>query len=131
MMPAYQAPKRVPKFMAVASIDQAAPVQNTYYTVLSAVNVEVHGMKIAVAVTDETINFRITADGVVSVPAIAATAGTTYHIILNANGFTLDTTDYSTYKQTAFTARNLTIEARKTTNAGAGNLSASVRYSLW
>jgi len=139
-MPKAHGPPYLPaRLMLPARIDQAAPVQNTWYTVLdTTLNVIVYTISVRVETTGETLEARITADGNVYTTSIAAVAATTYWIIAQHPEPNLPVTasDYSGVSCAAqyFThieARSIKVEVRKTTAAGAGNLRARVNYGVW
>jgi len=128
----------VPEYQPDAVLNQAAPVQDTWYTILDTTrNVRIVYGRFMVATTNETLEVRITVDGQVLVSsALAATADTSYYLnhtvdFWNPNdtGFTLAATN----NLLAFVleGRSIKIDMRKTTAAGAGNLVARVRYAKW
>lgn len=113
-----------------------APVQNTWYTIFQGYNVEVMGLAIQATTTGETIEMRVTIDGL----SFACSAG----IAVNANEFTAlpsylrcsTLTPYFILSASSANAdigsapsknwcfgHNVLIEARKTTANGANNLS--------
>jgi len=112
---------------------QAAPVQNTWYTVLSATsNVVLNFIAFDVAVANETIEVEIIYDGVTQVVSFAATAATYYMIVLCpswvAGKFATSTFSISGIVQ--LNMGSLAVRIRKTTAAGAGNLRCKVDYGL-
>jgi hypothetical protein len=69
-MPLYGKP--CPVFKALA-FTQAGAVQNTWYTAFEGSNVEFSALGMGITVADETVNCRITIDGILveSVGAVA------------------------------------------------------------
>lgn len=131
----FVAPKYVPKLASLASLSQAAPVQNTWYTVLDTVrNVEVNVVRFYVATTGEDLEVRATIDGVEYVGSQTAVAGTNYCVYVNTSSNTLIVVA-STTQQLAVNspckARSFKLEIRKTSANGAGNLVGLVRYAKW
>lgn len=128
-----------PEFQAQAALTQAAPVQNTYYTVL---DVEGKGFLYAVAAgvdtADETLDVVITIDGVViTSTGLACTAAADYNCYLYCD------TSSERY-ETALVAqspqnrqinlpfkRSCKVEVRKTTAGGAGDLHGFVLYGMF
>lgn len=119
---------------ADATLSQAAPAQNTWYTILdTTTNVRLLGVRFAVADTNETLEVRFTADGqTLSSNALAATAGTMYYVtrVTSTNPLYLSTGD-TTSMAFLYEARSLKVEIRKTTAAGNGTITARAAYALW
>jgi len=85
-----------------------------------------------IATTNETIEMRLTVDGN-SITAVAAayTADTTYYARisgLTAGNIVNSTTLYNLMSNAPLFGRSVKLEIRKTTAAGAGNLSCRVFY---
>jgi len=122
------------RFQAPAQINQAAPIQNTWYTVLAATGVytHLHYVCLAVLVAGETLECEITCDGVVEVATIAAVAGNLYSISYsdqagNADAFfPWGAERYDLNLE----GHNIQVRIRKTTAAGAGNLQCKAIFSL-
>lgn len=115
----------------VALLDQAAPVQNTWYTVLDTVyNVKVFGMAIKVADTGETVEVKITVDGHTITGSGAANANTDYKVLINtlSTGNAIILSSSALINANQLEGRSFKVEVRKTTAAGAGNLLASVSH---
>ena len=116
-----------------AYLDQAAPVQNTWYTVLDTVkNAVVYMIVSLIATTNETIEMRLTVDGnvITAVPA-AYTADSNYYARISglvAGNIVNSTTLYNLMSYGPLFCRSVKVEIRKTTAAGAGNLSCRVFY---
>jgi hypothetical protein len=115
----------------IAVLDQAAPVQNTWYTVLDIVApVKVFGMGVLIADTGETLEVRVTACDTVITGSGAAVANTDYKILVNTTsaGNTITLSSSALINANQLECRRLKVEVRKTTAAGAGNLKAAVTY---
>ena len=128
----------IPALQADATIDQANPVQNTWYTVLATtLNVELDQFSMQVADTGETLAVEWTVDGIVLTMNQAATAGSQYMVHKGANQDTLTITASATAQYGASSryaplkCRSLKIRVRKTTAAGVGNISARAMYHKW
>lgn len=131
----------VPTKQAPATLDQAAPVQNTWYTILSTtVNCRLETLGVYVATTGETLEVRATIDGqTIASSGFAAAANTIYFIGrgIDVNGG-LEKLAEATSANTIFygaaflfEAKSIKVEVRKTTAAGAGNLKGIACYSKW
>jgi hypothetical protein len=116
-------------------LNQAAPVQNTWYPVLVATEgVMIYYMSALVTVVNETIELRLTIDGNARVGSLAAIFGTEYWFYLHpsyagANSLkssvgVINAGYYCTVK-----GQSITVEIRKTTAAGAGNLQSKVTWA--
>ena len=115
----------------LASLNQIAPVQNTWYTLLDTVhNVKLFGVGILIADTGETLGVKLTVDGETITGSGAATADTDYKVLINttATGNTITLSSSALVNANQLECRSLKIEVRKTTAAGTGNLKASVAY---
>lgn len=127
----------VPEYQAAATLNQAAPVQNTYYTILdTTLHCRIWSVSVLIATTGEDLNLRITIDGEIIVGTTLAAANDTNYYMrkrLNATGmaYTLDSTDYGSTNAFQFEGRSVKIEVRKTTANGAGNLKGCVAYSKY
>ena len=119
-----------------AILNQAAPVQNTWYTVLEETNVRVNMIAISIATTGEDLEVQITRDGELDVCLAGVTVNpaashraylATYNYgnrtIVGASGGT-----QMAMINSFFEARSVKIEVRKVTANGAGNLSAAVDW---
>lgn len=120
------------KFKGDAILSQATPVQNQWYTVLdTTVNARIIGMTGLIVTTGETLEMKITIDGVVVSGSQAATADTWYQFyphLATANGL-FATTSYTGQVAFLFEGRSIKIEIRKTTANGTGNLKSVVTYA--
>ena len=115
------------------SLNQAAPVQNTWYLIIDARNIFVYLLDVAIITTGETLDVRLTIDGTVyTLTGLAATAGTVYRTYFTHNdtGRTLASAAAGTQllmgTYQGLWARQFKAEIRKTTVAGTGNLRASL-----
>lgn len=117
-------------------LNQAAPVMNQWYQIGDDINNGiVYGIGINVEDVGETLECRATIDGEVMDPiAIAAVHSNTYAAFTQLDAILR--TDHLTFKQFSqigdrpwlFMGRHIVIEVRKTTNAGAGNLTGIVTW---
>ena len=117
------------QYQADVVISQAAPVQNTWYNIMSAVkNVKIISIAVKVATADETLQLRINTDGQTNTPERAATAGGWYYLSndQSAEAWNLSATAY--YVPSVLEARTITLDIRKTTALGAGTISVRVKY---
>lgn len=110
-----------------AVLNQANPVQNTWYPVLVATDdVRLIGGAVAIITTGEDIQTRITVDGVVYPATQAAVAGITYHFVKAidyvSSYLTLDATQYDNSFTFLVEGQTVSVEVRKTTANGVGNL---------
>ena len=125
------------EYQTPATLDQAAPVQNTWYTILDTTNnAIINGISVNVEDTDETIEVQLTIDGETLSGSVAATHSTSYYVrhslngILRIDGLALGTTDYAQYRPYMIEGKSIKVETRKTTANGAGNLTGVVAYSI-
>lgn len=128
------APQTVFTFKGLATLDQANPVQNTWYTILNGKNVQLHGLLIRVATTGETLEVKFTIDGQTATGTQVANADTNYYatLLFNHGGFafTVGTTNYPfLMNYNSLIGKSVLLEVRKTTNTGAGNLKGWALYS--
>ena len=128
-------PNNVVKIQSSADLVQAAPVQNTWYTALDTKrNCRVIGWTLVVADTNETIQMRITIDGVVLEHSGAGfVADTEYNINLRSS-ITYDLINASSGglgHAFLLEGRSVKIEFRKTTATGVGTISSKVYYGLF
>lgn len=118
-----------------AILDQAAPVNGTFYTVLAATGVYTRIFDIIayVQTVGETLELEITIDG--RLPIItpwAAAAGTVYEMIVS-NSIAAEFTFAGWHQYIPYInqyGHDVLIRLRKNTAAGAGNLRAKVHYAL-
>ena len=121
------------EYQAPATLNQAAPVQNTWYTLLDTEsNVRIYHICVGVEDTNETLEVQITIDGeTIAADDEACTHSNTYHAWIFPNAINRTdlvkliihtTTDVSIYKGFLIEGKSVKVEVRKTTAAGAGNL---------
>lgn len=120
-----------------ATLTQAAPVQNTWYTILdTTLRVKLYLVVVRVNDTGETLEVRITYGGVAYTSlSVAAVAGNYYFLRSRfedslANRWELTATANNVGRTSPITFDSLRIEVRKTTAAGAGNLLGRVIYGV-
>jgi hypothetical protein len=117
-----------------ARLAQAAAVQNTWYTVLDTIGyVRILSFQVLMATATETIEGRITVDGVVvAVGAAALTFGTAYCAVFNnytdANTMVWDQ-NLARYNPILLEGKSVKVEMRKTTAAGLNTLTGRVVYA--
>ena len=129
----YNAP---PTYHADALMQQANPVQNTWYTILNtSTNLRVYGAGVAVADTNETLELKLTIDGNTLTGTQAAVAGTMYIALKdagsNATTLTMSATQYNLMRYSPLDCKSFKAEVRKTTAAGVGTITGRVVYSQW
>ena len=126
------------EYQAPATLNQAAPVQNTWYILLdTTANCRVYAAAVNVEDADETLELRATVDGQIYVAeARVATHSTTYHAHKSLNAIARVaaiglnsglTTEGLTF---LVEGHSVKVELRKTTAAGAGNLTGIVVYGV-
>lgn len=126
----------IPAFREI-NFTQAAPVQNNWYEVLHVYNARIYGVCIGIVATGETLEFRITVDGStaywgqVAVNANEFSAlqnirmsnvpATAQALIMSASAASMDmSADFRL--EDWLKGRDVLLEVRKITAAGAGNL---------
>lgn len=121
-----------------AILNQAAAVQNTWYTVLDTVSkVEVDFITIAMQTLAENLECRATVDGVVYTGVQAsAIAGQIYHVarvLENVDGITMTVSIYTLMAKLndSWKCRSFKFEVRKTSANGANELRGRVMYGLF
>lgn len=134
-MPAdYHPSKKGYRYQTPGQLNQANPTQNLFYPVLDELNCRVYALNIAVATANETLECRVTIDGVV-VPAaaLAAAFGINYvgYRFMDGTARTVNigfatTTEANQLRGPAFLFEgdHVLIELRKTTALGVGALTA-------
>jgi len=133
----YHSGELIYEYQPPALLDQAAPIQNQWYTVLEETNVRVYKAASTVMTVGENLEMQIHIDGeLIEGAATPVGAGVTFLAHLYANASTLlDFVFLSSiagvnYYGPAFLVegKEVKIEVRKTTAAGAGNLRAIVMW---
>ena len=130
-------PRSMWERQALATLNQAAPVQNTYYDILPVTtDVRVYDLGLNVEDTNETIGDRLTVDGVVITGTIAATHSTKYESSIRSDpinrGMFMEINggaNWEPYRAFITEGKSVQYEFRKTTAAGVGNLTGVVNYS--
>jgi len=118
-----------------ATLTQAAPVQNTWYTILDTIaNGRLIGVYFKVADTGEDLELRITIDGQTYVGVQAAVADTPYYINgidYSSGALSVQSVLEVSQRKGAFLleGRNIKVEVRKTSAAGAGTFSGRAEYA--
>jgi hypothetical protein len=120
---------------ADATLSQATPVKDTWYTVLdSKKNCRVYAVTVLVWTTNETLEVRITIDDQVLVGSVEA-AHTTYYYVHHklyaaaASALAIDGNVFLLGHYAPIEGREVKVEVRKTTEAGNGNLESRVVYA--
>lgn len=127
-------------------VDQAAPVQNTWYTFLQDRNIVLYALCARIATTGETLELRITIDGEVFISSGVAVNANEFtgvqsvryslmgeasqYINCDASGGAKDVTN-ATNQLSYMQGRSVKVECRKTTANGAGTLSVRGIYGKW
>lgn len=128
-----------PTFQAAAHLNQAAAVQNTWYTVLNTTtNVRVLLCVVTMSTAAEDLEMRVTIDGQVLLGAqAAAVAGTKYYCYINdtpatpAQYLTVSTGVYNIANMSSLDCKSFKFEVRKTSANGANQLNGGVVYQRW
>lgn len=117
-----------------ASLTQANPVQNTWYTVAELRNVKFrNAINYSVATANETLEVKITVGSALltATSSKAATAGSGYMAQMMpsqaAAGFWLYE-ESTVHPQILYETDYLKVEIRKTTATGTGTISAAINY---
>ena len=128
------------QYQPIALLNRAGAtvVQNTYYTVLETWNARIYGIGAAIATVAESLQLRVTVDGIVIDGAVVACAfGAAYFAYIFENAvaqneyISLSNVDqYRGYRAFLLEGRHILIEIQKTTANGAGNLQAAVTYGI-
>lgn len=122
-----------------AVLDQAAPAQNTWYPVLETTEMcRILTFTVAIETVNETLEVRITADGIPLISGgYVCTAGQNNVVLFAldrdnsaqlALGLNKSTNIYYSF---LIEAKSLKAEVRKTTANGAGNLKGVVQYQTY
>ena len=115
-----------------ATLSQANPVQNQFYTVLdSKKRCRVYVVTVLVWTTGETLEVRITVDGQVLTGTVNASATTYYYVHhqLYGSALIVDGNILLLGHYSFLEGREVKVEVRKTTAAGTGTLEARVVYA--
>lgn len=130
----YRPPERQPEVI----LDQAAPVQNTWYTFLiTTTDIRLYGGTFRVATANETIEIELTIDGVTLTSSTACTANTVYNLQMGhlISGTVLMPISGTALEREAlgfpYDGHSMQIRIRKTTATGAGTLTFTMDYALF
>lgn len=130
--------KRICRAQADAELNQAAPVQNTWYTILEQSNCRLYRVAVNIEDTNETLEVRFTVDDQTTTPVgVACNHSTTYHVYISADAINrniltnLDTSAANIRFAFLIEGKNVKVEVRKTTAAGAGNLTGVALYGIY
>jgi hypothetical protein len=127
------------EYQAPAILNQAAPIQNTWYTLLDTTpNARIYGIGVNIEDANETLELRITVDSQILLSTKAATHSTTYTIKNEYNAVTRTVVLIADTNQSQLAlgitficeGHSVKIEIRKTTATGAGNLMGVVSYGV-
>ena len=128
------------EYQTPATLNQAAPVQNTWYTILDTTkNCRVYAIAVNIEDTNETLECQVTIDGeTMAGYAQSATHSTAYfgriypEPIARLDYMSLDTLAETRAGNLGFLieGKSIKVEVRKTTAAGAGNLTGIVTYGI-
>jgi hypothetical protein len=122
----------------ISVFSQAAPVQNTWYTVLdTTLNVKIYSIRYGVATTQETLGLELTIDGVVWTDEFVTPADTAKYLALNNyyQGYLTNAVDLSApigmpvYGSFPLECRSFKMRIRKTTLAGNGAFVGRIVYA--
>jgi hypothetical protein len=119
---------------ASATLSQASPAQNTWYTILDTTkNCRLYAVLVVIATTGEDLEVRITIDGQTITGAFSAGAGANYSVSMDewdATNLQAANGRYMIWGSGGvLEGRSIKVEVRKTTAAGAGTLSGLVIYA--
>jgi hypothetical protein len=115
-----------------AVLSQVDPDQDQWYPILEETReCRLYSLTVLVWTTNETLEVRITIDGVVLPGSVEATHTTYYYVHhqLYASGLTVDGNIFLLGKYTPLEGRNVKVEVRKTTDNGSGTLDARVVFA--
>lgn len=127
------------EYQAPATLNRAGAmvVQNIWYEVGHLYDALVYSFGINIEDTNETLQGRLTVDGVViTSDSLNATHSTDYYgkIVPNSidrvDRLIFSTTSCNLMNYSPLQGRDILIEVRKTTAAGAGNLTSCVQYGV-
>ena len=129
-----------PEYQDPEVLNQANPVQNTWYDILDETNCIVIDVAVNVEDANETLEVRIVVDGV-TLPSndLACTPSTSYFVTLKPdainriNEVTLvgGAEKNDNYNGFLIMGRDVQISVRKTTALGAGNLTAVASWGKY
>ena len=124
-----------PTVQADAVLNQAAPVQNTWYPVLALTpNVRLINVSARIADTGEDVAVRITVDGIELSAVSSLVANTSYFYTIepdNAANILSNDVSSSRYRAFLMEGKSVKVDIRKTSALGVGNLICRVKYAKW
>jgi hypothetical protein len=115
-----------------AVLSQVDPDPEQWYPILQeSRECRLYSLTVLVWTTNETLEVRITVDGVVLLGSVEANHTTYYYVHhqLYAAGLTIDGNIFLLGKYTPLEGRNVKVEVRKTTAAGSGTLDARLVWA--
>lgn len=128
-----------PTLQTLATLNQAAAVQNTWYAILdTTTNVRLYYVIVQMDTLAEDIAVRITIDGQVFTGSqAAAVAGTPYYWYVRPNATSIGAVPVNTVYPMLYQGggmlegSSVKVECRKTTANGANNLKGATMYARW
>jgi len=129
----------ISEYQEPAVLNQAGPVQNTWYEILPATdNARIYQIYVNIEDDDETLEVRMTIDGEVLVGSNACTQSVSYSMDIFGDAITRTDSlefdkvpaDYVKMRAFLIEGKSVKIEVRKTTAAGSGNLTGIVMYGV-
>jgi hypothetical protein len=120
------------KFQSPIVIQIVHPVQNTWYTILpTTMNCRLIGFQTMIETLLESVNIRLTLDGVVLTNSGDQIAGASYFGYFDSSGgLRVGTTDISAYRAFLIEARSIKLEIQKTTANGDNPFDCWVNYAI-
>ena len=131
--------KGIYEYQTPATLNQANPVQNTWYDILPVTrNVYVYQGSVNIEDNDETLEVQIIVDGeTIEGSGVACTNSTNYYMHFSANAIArIDSVVVTNQANVPWgrsflvMGRSVQIQVRKTTVAGVGNLTGLVMYGV-
>jgi len=131
-------PQAMFEYQPPAVLNQAAPVNGDWYTILAATAlVRVYGVTVNIEDDNEDLEVQITIDGeLIGAVAVTATNSTNYFVIIYGDAIarvdrcTISATLYQGYEAFLCEGHNVEVEVRKITANGTGNLTGIVLYGV-
>ena len=124
-------------YQTPATLNQAGPVQNQWYTILpTTTNAAIYHICVMVATQAEDLELRITIDGQTIEGGANSAAGADMQCLIFLSAITLTNkismvvaaSDFNDNQGIRLEGRSITVEVRKTSAVGAGNLYGIVSY---
>jgi hypothetical protein len=132
-------PRAMFEYQAPAVLNQATPVNGTFYTILDTTKyVRVYDIGINIEDADEDLEVQVTVDGeTIAASAATCTHSTSYFCVLHVNPITrvdyigiISNTNFQFGSHAILEGHSVKIEVRKTSANGAGNLTGIVTYGV-